>query len=107
MLIQSKPGLGKSFVTFATLAALALLAPGVYAMAAGDETTAAALLQALEGFANEGGMFSEQVWEDTGEGTGSATPLVWAHAEYLVLWRSWHERAVFDLPDLVAQRYAR
>ncbi|MFZ1475944.1 MAG: glycoside hydrolase family 15 protein [Anaerolineae bacterium] len=80
---------------------------GVYAMAAGDETTAAALLQALEGFANEGGMFSEQVWEDTGEGTGSATPLVWTHAEYLVLWRSWHERAVFDLPDLVAQRYAR
>ena len=80
---------------------------GVYAMAAGDETTAATLLQALEGFANEGGMFSEQVWEDTGEGTGSATPLVWAHAEYLVLWRSWHERAVFDLPDLVAQRYAR
>ena len=36
MLIQSKPGLGKSFVTFATLAALALLAPGVHAMAAGE-----------------------------------------------------------------------
>ena len=35
ILIQSKPGLGKSFVTFATLAALALLAPGVHAMAAG------------------------------------------------------------------------
>ena len=36
MLIQSKPGLGTSFVTFATLAALALLAPGVHAMAAGE-----------------------------------------------------------------------
>lgn len=36
ILIQSKPGLGKSFVTFATLAALALLAPGVHAMAAGE-----------------------------------------------------------------------
>ncbi|RTL31830.1 MAG: hypothetical protein EKK55_00215 [Rhodocyclaceae bacterium] len=34
--MQSKPGLGKSFVTFATLAALALLAPGVHAMAAGE-----------------------------------------------------------------------
>ena len=41
MLIQSKPGLGKSFVTFATLAALALLAPGVYAMAAGEAAAVA------------------------------------------------------------------
>ncbi|WP_454456016.1 L,D-transpeptidase family protein [Thauera phenylacetica] len=41
MLIQSKPGLGKSFVTFATLAALALLAPGVHAMAAGEAAAVA------------------------------------------------------------------
>ena len=80
---------------------------GVYAVAVGDETTATALLRSLEGFANEGGMFSEQVWEDTGEGTGSATPLVWTHAEYLVLWRSWRDGAVTDLPGLVARRYGR
>ena len=41
ILIQSKPGLGKSFVTFATLAALALLAPGVHAMAAGEAAAVA------------------------------------------------------------------
>ncbi|MBP6491090.1 MAG: hypothetical protein KA225_04670, partial [Thauera sp.] len=41
MLIQSKPGLGKSFVTFATLAALALLAPSVHAMAAGEAAAVA------------------------------------------------------------------
>ena len=41
ILIQSKPGLGKSFVTFATLAAVALLAPGVQAMAAGEPAPAA------------------------------------------------------------------
>jgi len=78
---------------------------GVYALAAGDQAMAASLLHTLEAFANEGGMLSEQVWEETGEGTGSATPLVWAHAEYLVLWRSWHDGVVNDTPRVVSQRY--
>ena len=32
-------------------------------------------------------MIPEQVFEQNGEGTGSATPLAWAHAEYIkLLW---------------------
>jgi len=80
---------------------------GVYAVAAGDQAAAASLLRTLAAFANEGGLLSEQVWEETGEGTGSATPLVWAHAEYLVLSRSLHDGVVNDRPDVVAQRYAK
>ncbi len=39
------------------------------------------------GFANSGLMIPEQVYESTGEGTGSATPLAWSHAEYVkLLW---------------------
>lgn len=39
------------------------------------------------GFANNGLMIPEQVFENNGEGTGSATPLAWAHAEYVkLLW---------------------
>ena len=38
-------------------------------------------------FANAGYLIPEQVFEATGEGTGSATPLAWAHAEYIkLLW---------------------
>lgn len=38
-------------------------------------------------FANDGLMIPEQVYEDNGLGTGAATPLAWAHAEYLkLLW---------------------
>lgn len=39
------------------------------------------------GFANSGLMIPEQVYEKDGEGTGSATPLAWSHAEYIkLLW---------------------
>jgi len=55
------------------------------------------LLRALEAFANEGGLFPEQVWDAPdipdrelffGQPSGSAMPLVWAHAEYIKLRRS-------------------
>lgn len=43
--------------------------------------------KSFEGFANAGDMIPEQVFEQTGEGTGSATPLAWSHAEYIkLLW---------------------
>jgi len=46
-----------------------------------------AVIDSFLGFANEGMMIPEQVFEKTGEGTGSATPLAWAHAEYIkLLW---------------------
>ncbi len=74
-------------------------------------------IAAMEGFASEGGMLPEQVWDgpDTtlrgelvksGDPAGSAMPLVWAHAEYLKLLRSVHDGQVFDRIGPVAERYA-
>ena len=62
-----------------------------YELAAGRAEVATTLLGALERFANEGGLISEQVWDAAdiperelyfGRPSGSAMPLVWAHAEY-------------------------
>jgi glucoamylase len=42
----------------------------------------------MELFSNQGKMIPEQVWssgKQIGRGTGSATPLVWSHAEYITL----------------------
>ena len=40
-------------------------------------------------------MIPEQVFETTGEGTGSATPLAWAHAEYIkLLWSKEYKQNV-------------
>lgn len=45
------------------------------------------VLESFLGFANDGLMIPEQVFEKTGEGTGAATPLAWSHAEYIkLLW---------------------
>ena len=73
-------------------------------------------IQALEKFANEGGMLPEQVWDADdlpearmkgGAPTGSAMPLCWAHAEYLTLVRSRKDGAIFDCPRPVQERYSR
>ncbi len=85
-----------------------------YELAAGHYEVAEQLLGALESFANEGGMISEQVWDAPdiperelyyGRPSGSAMPLVWAHAEYVKLRRSLHDRKVFDTPPQTVQRY--
>lgn len=74
------------------------------------------LVQAMERFTTSGGMLPEQVWDSPdvpdrgmflGRPTGSAAPLVWAHAEYVKLLRSLIDGAVFDCPPPVRQRYAR
>ena len=45
------------------------------------------ILNSFISFSNAGQMIPEQVFETTGEGTGSATPLVWSHAEFIkLLW---------------------
>jgi glucoamylase len=71
-------------------------------------------IKAMEGFANEGLMFPEQVWnsEDipeknlyAGRGTGSATPLMWAHAEYIKVLRTKKDRAGCDIIPEVKRRY--
>ena len=42
-----------------------------------------------------------------GEGTNSATPLAWTHAEYIKLLRSLADRAIWDRYAPVEERYAR
>ena len=85
-----------------------------YELAAGRPATALALLGALESFANEGGLLPEQIWDSSdipprelyfGRPSGSAMPLVWAHAEYVKLRRSLADGRVFDMPDVTVRRY--
>ena len=85
-----------------------------YELAAGHHDEAVSLLHALEGMANDGGLIPEQIWdapdipEDElffGKPSGSAMPLVWAHAEYVKLLRSLRDGQVFDLPPQTVQRY--
>jgi glucoamylase len=40
-----------------------------------------------------------------GKPSGSAMPLVWAHAEYVKLLRSLKENRIFDMPPQTSQRY--
>jgi len=86
----------------------------LYELAAGRDVTP--FILAMEGFANEGGMLPEQVWDgenlpesrmSRGEPTGSAMPLCWAHAEYLTLVRSRKDGACFDRIAPVYERYVR
>jgi glucoamylase len=85
-----------------------------YELAAGRKTEAAKLCQTLESFAGEGGMIPEQIWDSPdipqrelylGKPSGSAMPLLWAHAEYLKLRRSLTDGRVFDMPTQTVQRY--
>ena len=67
------------------------------------------MIRFYESFASPEGIFSEQVWDegsDAGKATGSASPLAWSHAEYLMLLRSAAEMSVSDEIDLVRKRYA-
>jgi len=72
-------------------------------------------VRSLESFANEGHLFPEQIWDSgniperglyKGRPTGSATPLVWAHAEYIKVLRSMRDNAGFDIIEEVKERYA-
>ncbi|NOZ67607.1 MAG: glucan 1,4-alpha-glucosidase [Alphaproteobacteria bacterium] len=74
-------------------------------------------VKAMELFANEGMMLPEQVWDGVGanspnhytigEGTNSATPLAWTHAEYVKLVRSLKDGQVWDYYPLVGARYGK
>ena len=85
---------------------------GHYELAAGRDPKA--FIVALEKFANQGGMLSEQLWDDDdlsdgsmkrGGPTGSAMPLCWSHAEYVLLVRSQHDGICFDRIEPTYQRY--
>ena len=85
---------------------------GHYELAVGHDSKP--YVAAMEGFANEGGMISEQLWDAKdlpekelwrGRPTGAAMPLCWSHAEYLSLVRSVHDGVCFDRVEPVFQRY--
>jgi glucoamylase len=85
-----------------------------YELAAGRPDQAESLLKTMEAFANQGGFISEQVWDSEdiperdlscGRPSGSAMPLVWAHAEYVKLRCSLEHGQVFDTPQECRKRY--
>lgn len=80
-----------------------------------SERAVRTLVSSMESFANEGLSLPEQVWDNVGpnpfgygfgEGTNSATPLAWTHAEYIKLLRSLRDDAVWDRYSIVEERYA-
>jgi glucan 1,4-alpha-glucosidase len=80
-------------------------------------------LDAMLGFANEGLMIPEQIWDKPqvpqnidsqfspnlkfGEGTGSATPLAWSSAQFIRLAVNLNGGKNFDTPDVVYNRYVK
>lgn len=85
---------------------------GHYELAAGGYVRP--FIRAMERFASPTGLLPEQVWDESdrpdrhlylGKPTGSAMPLMWAHAEYIKLLRSVADGRVFDCIPEVAQRY--
>jgi glucoamylase len=85
---------------------------GHYELAAGRDPKP--FIVAMEKFANEGGMISEQLWDaddlpdgsmKRGGATGAAMPLCWSHAEYVSLVRSHHDGVCFDRVKPAFQRY--
>jgi glucoamylase len=87
-----------------------------YELAAGHVETARKLLGVMRAQASPGGFLPEQVWDaadvpdrelQNGRPSGSAMPLVWAHAEYVKLVRSLADRSVFDAPPQPIGRYLK
>jgi glucoamylase len=85
---------------------------GHYELAAGRDPEP--FIAAMEAFANQGGMISEQLWDAPdlpdgrmrrGRATGAAMPLCWSHAEYVSLVRSRHDGVCFDRIEPAYQRY--
>ncbi|MBI2917335.1 MAG: glucan 1,4-alpha-glucosidase [Chloroflexi bacterium] len=71
-------------------------------------------IRAMECFASSAGLLPEQIWDEPdrpashmylGKPTGSAMPLMWAHAEYIRLLRSASDGQVFDIIPEVVARY--
>jgi glucoamylase len=71
-------------------------------------------VHAMERMASPTSLLPEQVWDEAdrpasflfrGKPTGSAMPLMWAHAEYIALLRSVADERVFDYVPAVGERY--
>jgi glucoamylase len=101
---------------------------GEYELARGQKSLARRRLDAMMSFANDGGMIPEQVWDKRtwpvsllspqgvqagdsptqfrfGKGTGSATPLAWAMAQFIRLAVNLQAGRNLDTPIVVAARY--
>ena len=86
---------------------------GHYELAAGRDV--GPYIRAMEQLSSRLHMLPEQIWDLPdrpdqflwfGRPSGSAMPLMWAHAEYIRLLRSRADGAVFDRIPAVAERYA-
>lgn len=84
---------------------------GEYEIAAGDLPGARRRLDTMAGFANDGMMIPEQVWDlkqgpfRFGSGTGSATPLAWSMAQFIRLAISIEKGSNVETPRVVWERY--
>jgi glucoamylase len=85
---------------------------GEYELLAGRPADAA--LKAMADAGDGGGMIPEQVWDGrpptrhpAGEGTSSATPLAWSHAQLVRLAWSIDAGAPVEQPSILACRYVR
>jgi glucoamylase len=85
---------------------------GHLAIALGEDPSA--YLDAMCQMSNRAGLIPEQIWDAAsipehhlfpGKPTGSATPLLWAHAEYLSLASALTTGKSIELLDAVQQRY--
>lgn len=85
---------------------------GHYELAAGNDPLP--YLEAMAAMSGAGGLIPEQVWDTDpiprlglypGQPSGSAMPLVWAHAEYIKLLMSRQLGRPFDRPHATWQRY--
>jgi len=87
---------------------------GEYELLAETEMTAMECLESIAQFANEGRMIAEQVWDrdvetdygwEFGGGTGAATPLAWAMAQYVRLAHGLDAGEPVETPAIVADRF--
>jgi len=88
---------------------------GEYALRADDDDLTPELcLRTIQHFANSGRMLPEQVWDrehgtdygwEIGQGTGSATPLAWAMAQYVRLAHGISAGRPVETPAFVEERY--
>jgi glucoamylase len=90
---------------------------GEYDLLTGNARAARTRLAQIAAAGNDGHMIPEQVWAPDfppagqpgfplGEGTFSATPLAWSHAQYVRLAWSIQAGRPVEQPRIVAQRYA-
>jgi len=87
-----------------------------YELAKGNADEARKLARVIEAQTGPCGLIPEQVWDAkdipehelvNGRPSGSAMPLVWAHAEYIKLLRSMRDGQIFDTPPQPVQRYQK